>query len=347
MKELKVLMVEDSEQDAALLLRELKKTGYAPVCRRVQAAGEMAEALDNQDWDIVLSDYVLPGFGGLNALKILHDRGLDLPFIVVSGQIGEDVAVEAMKAGAHDYIMKGNLKRLGPTIEREIKEAQERKERRLAEKQTRSLSSRLLSVQEEERRTIAKELHDQIGQSLTALKLMLNQVSHSPPEKNAQTLEEAQAILSELIQQVRDISLKLRPSMLDDLGLLPTLLWHFERYTAQTGIAVHFDQQNLEKNFNAEINTGVFRIIQEALTNVARYAGVHDVQVKVRSNDSSISLAVKDHGRGYDPIMLQPGSSTGISGMHERAQLLGGRLVIKSSPGSGTEVTAEIPLQHS
>jgi signal transduction histidine kinase len=347
MIKLRVLIVEDSEQDAALLIRELQKAGYTPVSRRVETAQEMTDALESQDWDIVLSDYVLPGFGGLIALKLLHSKGLDLPFIVVSGQIGEDVAVGAMKAGAHDYIMKGNLKRLGPTIERELKEARIRKERTHAEKQTRALSSRLLKVQEEERRTIAKELHDQIGQNLTGLKLMLSQVARSPQEKSETILVEAQSILSELIQQVRDISLKLRPSMLDDLGLLPTLLWHFERYTTQTGIIVRFEHKGLERNFHADINTAVFRIVQEALTNVARYAGVREVSVNVQADNVSIALSVKDQGQGFDIVNSQAGTSTGISGMRERAQLLGGKLEIQTGPGNGTLVTAEMPLVNS
>ncbi len=153
MKSLRVLMVEDSEKDAALVLRELQKAGYSPVHRRVETAKEMTDALKSEYWDIVLSDYVLPGFGGLAALGLIHDKGLDLPFIVVSGQIGEDVAVSAMKAGAHDYIMKGNLKRLGPAIERELAEAENRKMRRQAEEdlkrsaiELRALAQRLLQA---------------------------------------------------------------------------------------------------------------------------------------------------------------------------------------------------------
>ena len=127
-KPLRVLIVEDSEDDTILLLRELSKAGYRPHYRRVETAVEMNDALDSESWDIVISDHLMPNLSSLNALKLLHTRGLDLPFIIVSGQIGEEAAVDAMKAGANDYVIKGNLNRLVPAIQREIREAQVRRE---------------------------------------------------------------------------------------------------------------------------------------------------------------------------------------------------------------------------
>lgn len=132
-KPLRVLIVEDSEDDALFLLHELRKGGYDVTFKRVDTASEMEEALDKQGWDIVIADYVMPHFSAPDALTLLKARGLDLPFIVVSGKIGEDIAVATMKAGAHDYIMKNNLKRLVAAVERELREAVERKERRLAD----------------------------------------------------------------------------------------------------------------------------------------------------------------------------------------------------------------------
>ena len=127
-KPLKVLIVEDSEDDTTLLLRELRKAGYAPVYKRVDTAVEMSDALDAESWDIVISDHLMPTFSSLDALRLLHTKGFDLPFIIVSGQIGEETAIGAMKAGANDYVMKGNLNRLVPAIEREILDAQVRRE---------------------------------------------------------------------------------------------------------------------------------------------------------------------------------------------------------------------------
>jgi len=130
---LRVLIVEDSEDDAALLERELRHGGYEPVTKRVETAKALSAELKRQEWDIVISDYVMPRFSGLKALNVLKDAGLDLPFIIISGKIGEDTAVEAMKAGAHDYIMKDRLTRLIPAIQRELNEATVRRERKLVE----------------------------------------------------------------------------------------------------------------------------------------------------------------------------------------------------------------------
>ena len=132
---LRILIVEDSENDALLLVRDLRRGGFEPEFERVCTAEAMASALANQKWDLIISDYTMPNFSGIAALKILKQSGLDVPFIVVSGSIGEDVAVAAMKAGAHDYLMKGNLRRLISAIERELREAEVRSQRRRAEEE--------------------------------------------------------------------------------------------------------------------------------------------------------------------------------------------------------------------
>ena len=137
-----VVIVEDQEDDASLMLRELRRAQFEPEFERVETEQEMKAALEKGGWDIVLSDHGLPRFNSLQALNMLHESELDLPFIIVSGSIGEDLAVAAMKSGAHDYIMKNNLARLGPAAEREMREAETRRARRAAEE------ARLKPVQE-------------------------------------------------------------------------------------------------------------------------------------------------------------------------------------------------------
>ncbi len=132
-KPLRVLIVEDSEDDALLLVFELRRGDYSPLSQRVESVEAMSKALEDQTWDLVISDYVLPGFSGLEALRLVRKSGLDLPFIIVSGKIGEDTAVNAMKEGANDYLIKGNISRLVPAIEREMQEAEVRRKRREAE----------------------------------------------------------------------------------------------------------------------------------------------------------------------------------------------------------------------
>lgn len=140
---LRLLLVEDSDVDAELVVYELRKGGYEPDFHRVDTAADMKAALDGQDWDLVLTDFSMPNFSAIGALTVLQNSGLDLPFIIVSGTIGEDTAVAAMKAGAHDFIMKDNLARLVPTVERELREAQVRQARHHAEAEERRLSQEL------------------------------------------------------------------------------------------------------------------------------------------------------------------------------------------------------------
>src|SRR5947209_851794 len=139
---LKVLIVEDSKDDAELLLHALRQAGYEPSAAQVQSAQAMRTQLSKRSWDLVISDYVVPGFGGLAALKLLQEIDDDLPFIIVSGKIGEDVAIEALKAGADDYLLKDRLSRIGPAIDRALKEVAQRKKRKQAEQNLRESEER-------------------------------------------------------------------------------------------------------------------------------------------------------------------------------------------------------------
>jgi PAS domain S-box-containing protein len=209
--------------------------------------------------------------------------------------------------------------------------------RKEAEEKLRAYALRLLEVQESERRHLARELHDEVGQALTGLKLVLERAA-GPGE--------AVELVKELMTRVRDLSLRLRPTMLDDLGLLPALLWLFERYTVQTGVQIAFEHRLPPDRFPAAVETAAFRIVQEALTNVARHAGVMEAVVRLWYDAGLLGVQVEDRGDGFDPA--KPGASTsgGLSGMRERASLLGGRLEVESGPGAGTRLTAELPAQH-
>src|ERR1700722_4575438 len=132
-KPLRVLVVEDSEDDTFFLMRELKKNGFEPEFERVESSRAMSAALDKKRWDIIICDHTVPGFGSLQALEVVRKKEVDIPFIVLSGTIGEEVAVSVMKAGANDYVMKGKLARLFPSIERELRESESRQARRSAE----------------------------------------------------------------------------------------------------------------------------------------------------------------------------------------------------------------------
>jgi PAS domain S-box-containing protein len=226
--------------------------------------------------------------------------------------------------------------RAAPAIERgRLLETVGESRRRLA-----VLSQRLVEVQETERREISRELHDEVGQLLTGLLFKIE--SHSAGSGRAK--DEMRVIVNDLIDRVRDLSMNLRPPMLDDLGLLSALTWQIRRFGAQTGIQVRFRYADLDRRFGGQVEITAFRIVQEALTNVARHAGVKQAKVDVWANAASLGVRIEDEGGGFDVGAALAARSTGLEGMRERSRLAGGRLSIESAPGKGTRLSIELPL---
>lgn len=215
---------------------------------------------------------------------------------------------------------------------------------RAGRERQRKLAKSLVDVQETERRHIAKELHDHLGQLLTGLQFMLETTKNQSSGKQRSSLEEIQNSVTDIIEQVREMSLNLRPSMLDDMGLIPTLLWHIDRYTKQTQIRVNFRYDEIPQRLPLEIETAAYRIIQESLTNVARYARVNEVFVGLVIQDKTLWVEVLDEGKGFDLSAGLDGLGSGIGGMRERASLLGGYLVVESFLNQGTQIVAALPI---
>ncbi|HXD00090.1 MAG TPA: ATP-binding protein [Verrucomicrobiae bacterium] len=356
---IRLLMVEDSEPDAVLVLEELRRAGYTPDFERVTTARAFLKALDSRKWDFIIADYSLPGFGGMPALSLLRERGLDLPFIIVSGTIGEDQAVAAMKSGAHDYLLKGKLARLAPAVERELRDARVRRERQEAEQdlrtsreQLRALAAHLLSVREEERKLIAREIHDELGQSLTGFKMDLAWIRHrlqpGDGEIDRQPLldkiNEMGTLIDGSANLIRKLCTELRPGILDDLGLVPAVEWQAREFQKRTGIECALKLEVAELNLDPERSTALFRIFQEILTNVARHAAADRVTADLRRTGDELILEVRDNGKGIEPARLSGEKSLGLLGMRERALLFGGQVFIEGKKGRGTTVTVTIPM---
>jgi PAS domain S-box-containing protein len=215
---------------------------------------------------------------------------------------------------------------------------------RAGRERQRRLTKSLVDIQETERRRIARELHDQLGQSLTGLQFSLETAKNQAQGPQRANLEQIQETVSEIIRDVREMSLNLRPSMLDDMGLLPTLLWHFDRYTSQTGIHVNFQYEEFSRRLPLEIETAAYRIVQEALTNTARHAQVQEVFVGLVLQEETLWVETLDNGKGFDTSAEPDRPSSGLSGMRERAALLGGYLLVESFLNQGTQVVAALPL---
>jgi PAS domain S-box-containing protein len=215
-----------------------------------------------------------------------------------------------------------------------------------AEKAMRQFPLRIIEAQERERRRVAHELHDEIGQILTGLKLTMEAMERVSSALAKPHLQQAQGLVNDLIVNVRNLSLDLRPSMLDDLGLLPTFLWYFDRYTAQTGVQVSLTHEGIEaRRFGPAAETAAYRIVQEALTNVARHAGVQKASVILWASDEMLQVQVRDSGCGFDPgVKMTAHRSSGLHGMLERAKWLGGDVAVESAPGAGATIAAELPL---
>jgi len=204
------------------------------------------------------------------------------------------------------------------------------------------LSRRLIEVQEAERRIIALELHDQIGQILTGLKLKLEMTERLPEAEMRRNLSEAQTLVNDLLLRTRELSLNLRPATLDHLGLLSALLRHLRHYASQTDVRVDFEHTGLEgRRFAPELETAAFRIVQEGLTNIARHSGASRAKIHIWANQNALTLEIEDDGKGFEvKNAFSAGKTSGLTGMRERASLLGGIFRIESDK-KGSRLTAE------
>lgn len=482
----RLLIVEDSADDAELLLFALRDAPIKFSAARVETEAEYNAALAADLPDVVLCDYHLPRFSADRALQILQERQLDIPFIVVSHHIGEDVAVATMQKGASDYLMKNRLGRLPKAIDDAVERRLSRQKNALVEKALRAsesmkrgilnslntriavldgqgvvvatnkaweifgkarellysaapttvgtnyldllknaldagdsnaerglngvrsvinretgfvsmeyelpvaggtrwfiarampledstygavishedvtdrmlahhalaeankrlqiMSKRILSIQEEERRSISLELHDDIGQSLTALKIGLHRLEREGHANSPELIGECLGIADSTLDKLRNLALELRPPQLDQLGLQDALAWLTQQQRSATGLDVVCQFEGPAGRLPAEIESVCYRVAQEALNNATRHAKAKQIRIRVERRDRLLTLTIQDDGVGFDmdsarSKALRTGS-LGLISMEERAQLAGGRLKIRTVAGAGTTVQA-------
>ena len=348
---LHVLHLEDSELDHQLTMAHLARAGIAPKSLRVDTEAAFLRALE-QRWDVVISDYNLPGFSGLVALDLHRASGCDAPFVLVSGEIGEDTAVEAMRNGASDYLLKNNLTRLAPAVLRAVDASVSRRERLRADAELDASKQRLHELAqylqtsvENERVAIAREIHDDVGGSLTALKFELAWIErHCESEPLRARLHTALETVSLAIEASQRIMHNLRPAILDQ-GLVPALQWMAGRFERRTGVLCNLKTPMGPLSLPAGVPLVAYRTAQEALTNVTKHANATRVDIDLALAGGVLSMEISDNGRGLAEADLQKARSFGIRGLHERAGMVGGWVDL-SSNGKGTTLILSVPLSE-
>ena len=346
---LRVLHLEDSELDHELEMAHLRRGGVQVETLRVDSEPAFRAALE-VPWDIVLSDFNVPGFSGLAALDIVKALEHPLPFILISGEIGEDVAVAAMRNGASDYLLKANLARLAPAVEHAIDAHEARRAREMADQQLAQSRQRLSELAQHlqtsvdnERAAIAREIHDDVGGSLTALKFDLAWIArHS---KDAQVQQRAQAaleVVTHAIESSKRIMHNLHPAILDQ-GLVAALQWMASRFEKRTGVACSFRTSHETMQLPSGVPLVAYRAAQEALTNITKHANATRVSIDLSLAGGVLSLEISDNGVGLRGADLAKARSFGIRGLHERASTVGGWVDLSSS-NQGTTLILSVPL---
>ena len=349
----RVLHLEDSELDHELALAYLSRSGLRVQARRVESRAEFEAALA-EPWDLILSDYNLPGFSGALALETVRAlcarTGRVLPFILVSGEIGEETAVAAMRSGASDYILKNNLARLAPAMERAIEAGQTLQARQLADRELElsrarlsELAQHLQTSVEMERAAIAREIHDDVGGSLTALKFELDWIRrHSQSPAVQQRVAGALETVTHAIEASQRVMHNLRPAILEQ-GLVPALQWMAQRFAKRTGIECAFSTSHEKLRLPPGVPLVAYRSAQEALTNVSKHAMAQRVEISLSLSAGVLLLEISDNGCGLAPLDLVKARSFGIRGLHERASTVGGWIDLTSNR-SGTTLILSVPL---
>lgn len=343
----KVLVVEDELLVARDIEQQLLELGYQPVGSA--AYGEQAiELVRTLSPDMVLMDIQLAGdMDGVATAQIIRTQ-YALPVVFLTAFAADDVLERAKLTEPFGYILKPFTEReLRTVLAMALYKHQAEAQLLSSTRQLKALSRRVLEAQELERRRVAIELHDELGQSLTAIKINLQLCERFKDQSPGDLNQENIRIVEDALQQVRRLAMTLRPSMLDDLGLAPALKWMAEQTSTRGGFAVSFHHERVQMRLSPEIETTCFRIVQEALTNVTRHAQASQVDIRLRREAEQLVLSVQDDGKGFDLNAMRKravaGSSLGVLGMQERATLIGGQLDIESSPGQGCTVQLTCP----
>ncbi len=348
---LRLLHLEDSPADHALTKIALRRAGMAFTVQQVDTLEAFAHCTSQGGWDLILADYRLPGFTALDAWQQVSQQPSPPPFILLSGAIGEAAAVDAMRLGIADYVLKDDMARLPHVIYRacEVHQARRAREfaaRELAASQQRlaELAEHLQSSIEQERASIAREIHDDIGGALTAIRFDLAWIARHTSEEGVRNhAQAATSMLQHAIGASQRIMMNLRPPILDQ-GLVAAVQWLADSFERRTGVPTQVRTSAPRMALPDDVQLVAYRTAQEALTNVSKYAQPRQVRLDLADTEGVLTLEVWDDGCGMDAAARDKPKAFGIRGLQERARTVHGWLDISSQPGRGTSVILSVPL---
>jgi len=373
-----ILIVDDTPTNLGVIVSFLQSAGFGI---RIARSGESAlKRVQYNHPDIILLDVLMPGMDGFETCRRLkaNEATKNIPVIFMTSLTSVEDKVKGFEVGAVDYVTKPlaqeevlvrvttHLRLLDLTKNlkaqnRQLKVTSEAETTRLfaavsqQREQLRTLTTRLTDVQEMERKQLARELHDEMGQALTAISINLDaiekELANNYSVRIQERLVESKQLTAVTLEQLREMSLNLRPPMLDDLGLIPTLQWYVKRYVERVGIEVAFTAVNLADRLSPEIETTLYRIVQEGLTNVARHAQAAHVTLSLQRKQHQVFVVIADDGKGFDIEAVinrpMPDHGAGLLGIRERTILLGGKFDIQTAVNRGTQLSILIPTRSS
>ena len=340
----KILVVEDETPLLENILSILRYEGFETIGAENGLIG-LQLAYEHMP-DLIVSDVMMPELSGYELLAELRQdlTTAAIPFIFLTAKSETEDRRKGMNLGADDYLAK-------PFSQTDLLAAvrtQLEKRATLETRQLRNFAQKLVTVHDSERRDLADKLHNDISQLLSSLKLTLEMSRHLPDDALRQTLDDSQHLIETTLSTVNDLTADLYPSPLDHLGLLPALFWQLERFTQRTGIHVDFQHDGLNQAFSPDIKIALYRIIQEALDNIALHADTDTATLQIWLEDDRINLQIIDNGIGFNiDYLLISESSGGLTEMNERVLALHGNLTLTSAPDNGTQIFARLPISSS
>lgn len=349
---LSILHLEDNEADHLLVAHALRRSDLEVELTWVDTLEDFERVLREQPVDAILADYHLAGFSGMDAWAQVQASGRELPFILISGAIGEATVADAMVRGVSDYVDKNRLTRLPAVLQRTlefcaVKRAQAQAAQELSESRRRlaDLTEHLQASIERERADIAREIHDDIGGSLAAVKLDLAWIARRVTDVDTVShVQAALAMAEHALGASQRIMRNLRPAVLDQ-GLVAAVQWLGQTFADRTGLAVQVHGAlDTGTALPPAVETAAYRTAQEAMTNILKHAQASQVRIDISDLEGFLTLEIADNGRGATPQELAKLQSFGLLGLKERAQTVGGWLDVVTAPGQGMTLILSVPL---